>query len=168
MVAARHLHNWGADIHVYTTKDSIDFAGVPKHQLEIIKGIGVLTSYADEIAELPRTDLILDAIIGYSLQGAPRGQAANLIRMANQNGAPILSLDVPSGLDTTSGNEFKSHIKASATLTLALPKIGLLKKSVKDIVGTLYLADISVPPALYANLGLEIGPIFAEREIIRI
>ena len=88
--------------------------------------------------------------------------------MANKSGVPILSLDVPSGIDSTSGHAHDPHIRSAATLTLALPKIGLLEKKVKHSVGTLYLGDISVPPQLYENLGLQVSAIFAEREIIRI
>lgn len=166
LVAARRLHNWGAEVRVYTTKVLDVFNGVPGHQLSILKKMGVSVSYASDVAELPAADLILDAVIGYSLRGAPRGQAAYLIRMANRGAVPILSLDVPSGLDTTSGQVFEPHIQAAVTLTLALPKIGLLEESAKSSVGELYLADISVPPQLYADMGLQVGPIFAEREII--
>ncbi len=168
LVAARRLHNWGAKVLVCATKVPDKFTGVPAHQLSILKKIGLPVSHVDDLTELPETNLILDAIIGYSLQGAPRGQAANLIQMASLSTAPILSLDVPSGLDTTSGQVFDTHIRAAATLTLALPKIGLLAESAKSSVGELYLTDISVPPQLYENLGLQVGPIFAEREIIQI
>ncbi|MFC1996672.1 NAD(P)H-hydrate epimerase [Chloroflexota bacterium] len=167
LVAARHLHNRGAQVRVYTTKKPIDFEGVPSHQLNILIKIGVPVFYAGDISELPKTNIILDAIIGYSLRDAPRGQAANLIKMANERREPILSLDVPSGLDTSSGKAYDPHIQSAATLTLALPKVGLLKKNAKSSVGVLYLADISVPPQLYESLGLRVGPIFAGKEIIR-
>jgi NAD(P)H-hydrate epimerase len=168
LVAARRLHNWGARVQVYTTKIPADFTGVPGHQLKILNMLDVPVSFAGDLRVFPTTDLIIDAMIGYSLQGAPQGRAADLIQMANQGGVPILSLDVPSGLDTTSGKAFDPHIQAAATLTLALPKIGLLLETVKLSVGELFLADISVPPQLYANLGLHVGPIFAKQEIIQI
>jgi len=168
LAAARRLHNWGVHVQVYTTRLPEDIEGVPAHQLTILNKISLPVSFAGNYSELPDSDLILDAIIGYSLQGAPQGQAANLIRMANNSGVPILSLDVPSGIDSTNGHAYDPHIRATATLTLALPKIGLLEKKVKHSVGTLYLGDISVPPQLYENLGLQVSAIFAEREIIRI
>ena len=114
--------------------------------------------------------MIVDGIIGYSLQGAPRGSARVLIQWANEQEAPILSLDVPSGVDTTSGRVFDPAIKATATMTLALPKEGLRAPGVEAHVGELYLADIGVPPALYAEpaLALEVGNLFAESDIIRL
>ena len=130
--------------------------------------MGVEISSAMDVDSLPQATLILDAIIGYSLSGAPRGTAARLIEMANQHGAPILSLDTPSGLDTTSGQAYQPHIQASATLTLALPKTGLMTDKAKRIVGNLYLADISVPPLLYKSIGLNVRPIFSKDTIIEI
>ncbi len=84
------------------------------------------------------------------------------------HGAPILSLDLPSGLDATTGQAHDPTIRASATLTLALPKTGLRAPGASAYVGELYLADIGVPPALYTHLGLSVGPLFAAHEIVRL
>ncbi|MCD4751773.1 MAG: NAD(P)H-hydrate epimerase [Anaerolineaceae bacterium] len=102
--------------------------------------------------------------------GLGRLTAADLIRWANAQPAPILSLDVPSGLDSTNGTVYDPAIKATATMTLALPKQGFKIPEAKTRVGELYAADISVPPSLYAepSLGLDVGPLFAESEIIRL
>lgn len=171
LVAGRWLWNWGAFVQIFLTRSEEDLHGVPAHQLQILQNIGVPIYSAHSIEELPPGDVILDAIIGYSLDGVPRGQAARLIRMANvqaANGTPILSLDVPSGLDSTTGDICKSCIRATATMTLALPKTGLLKESALSYVGELFLADISVPPVLYEAFGIELPPIFCEKEVIRI
>ena len=81
-----------------------------------------------------------------------------------------MALDAPSGIDTTSGTVFAPAIKATATMTLALPKKGLLGAAVAAQVGELYLADISVPPELYAEPALQIavGHVFAESDIVRV
>lgn len=166
MTAARHLHNWGADVVIALTKSADEFRGVPAHQLDILKQMNIPIF---EPASLPSTfELILDAIIGYSLSGSPRGAAAELINWANEQLAPIISLDVPSGLDLTSGMALDPTIRATATLTLALPKHGLLNPQSASYVGDLYLADISVPQELYARMGIEVPPLFAEHEIIHI
>jgi NAD(P)H-hydrate epimerase len=98
------------------------------------------------------------------LRAAPQGKTRDLIQLANSNRAPILSLDAPSGLDTTSGQLFAPYIQATATMTLALPKVGLLAGAVA--CGDLYLADISVPPQLYAELGIDVPPLFAQDTIL--
>jgi NAD(P)H-hydrate epimerase len=125
---------------------------------------------ADAITLVTSPELIIDGLVGYSLKGAPRGSVANLIRWANAESASILALDAPSGVDTTTGFIFDPAIKATATMTLALPKAGLRAPGIADRVGELYLADISVPPSLYAepSLALEVGPLFAESEILRL
>jgi len=73
---------------------------------------------------------------------------------------------VPSGLDATSGECFQPCIRAAATLTLALPKTGLLTAGGRAAAGRLYLADIGIPPALYRRLGLTVGPIFARTAVV--
>jgi NAD(P)H-hydrate epimerase len=101
--------------------------------------------------ELSNSDLILDAMLGYGAKGDPRLPIADWIQLADESGLPILSLDSPSGLDTTTGVPGSPCIHASATLTLALPKTGLRAPTAKPFVG-LYLADIGVPPELYERV----------------
>jgi NAD(P)H-hydrate epimerase len=145
LVAARRLHNYGAQVQVFVTRPDAEFAPVPAHQLAILRRMGIDIAPADALPTTLAPDLILDGVIGYSLRGAPRGAAATLIRWANAQPAPILALDAPSGVDTTTGMIFDPAIKATATITLALLKAGLRAPGVAAYVGQLYLADISVP-----------------------
>jgi NAD(P)H-hydrate epimerase len=87
----------------------------------------------------------------------------------NQQSSPVVSLDVPSGIDAGSGEVFDPAVCATATLTLALPKKGL--RTANDSVGELYLADIGVPPSLYSKPSLALGPVgplFATGDIVRL
>ncbi len=170
LVAARRLHTWGAQVQVILTRPDPIFTRIPAHQLTILRRMAVPVFLANAVHQTNPTDLVLDGIIGYSLRGAPRGAAADLIRWANQQSAPILALDAPSGVDTTTGTGFDPTIHATATLTLALPKAGLCTPGVEHLVGELYLADIGVPPALYAQppLELNVGPIFATSDVVRL
>lgn len=170
MVCARRLHDWGAEVRVLTTAPSTELAGVPLQQLGILERMGVSITDAGESSVLPPADLLVDALIGYSLTGVPRGLAAKLIDSANNHGAPILSLDVPSGVDSDTGLAGGSAIRATATLTLAMPKLGFRAESAKQHIGELYLADISVPRELYARppLNLDIPNVFAEDDIVQI
>ena len=170
LVSARRLHNYGAQVSVLVTGTDENFTPIPSHQLDILHRMKVPVASAAAVTPVAAPYLIVDGIIGYSLQGEPRGTARDLIQWANEQGAPILSLDVPSGVDTTSGTVFEPAIKATATMTLALPKEGLRAPGVEAQVGELYLADIGVPPSLYAEpaLALEVGNLFAESDIIRL
>ena len=162
LVCARRLHNWGAQVQVFVTKPDDAFTPVPAHQLDILRRMQVPIADAAAVGAANSADLIIDGLIGYSLKGAPRGSAGDLIAWANAQPAPILALDAPSGVDTTTGTIFEPAIKATATMTLALPKDGLFAPGVEAQVGELYLADISVPPGLYASpvLQLEVSHLF--------
>lgn len=168
LVCARRLHNWGAFVQVFTVSPVNQFSGVPAKQLDILCRMEVALYEAGDDTVLPQTDLVIDAIIGYSLHGSPSGVAASLIRQANAVEAPVLALDVPSGLDSTTGEVHEPAIVATATMTLALPKTGLLAESARPNIGELYVADIGVPPRLYRGIGLEVGPIFAGDEVLRL
>lgn len=168
LVAARRLETWGASVSVVLAAPPEEYRGAPAHQLSILQKIGMHVVGAMQASPLPQFDLILDALIGYGLRRAPTGSTADLIRAANAGGGKIIALDAPSGLDTTSGEIFDPCIRASATLTLALPKIGLFSDSAREYVGELFVADISVPPQVYAKMGIQVQNIFAEKEIVRI
>ena len=170
LVCARRLKNWGSVVSVLLSSATYSMTEVPLQQLNILERIEVPITVASSEVELLEADLIVDAIIGYSLRGAPTGAPASLINAANAHAAPVLALDVPSGVDTASGKVYEPAIMAAATMTLALPKEGLRSESARERVGELYLADISVPPSLYARppLGLEVGEIFAENDILKI
>lgn len=170
LVCARWLHNIGADVQVFLTAAHARFTPVPAHQLDIVLRMGIPVSQAEDIDSALATDLIIDGIIGYSLNGEPKGAAAQLINRANNGNSPILSLDVPSGLDTSTGTIFEPTMRATATMTLALPKEGLRTDMAKPYVGELFLANISVPIQLYAqpSLGLTVGNVFGLGDIVQI
>lgn len=161
LVAARHLANRGVHVSVALAREPAPDS-VPAHQLAIAERLGLPIAREGEPES---ADLVIDALIGYSLRGQPSGRTSALITWANAQHAPILALDVPSGLDTTTGEAPGPCITATATLTLALPKTGLVRAAQ---TGELYLADIGVPPSVYARLGLEVPALFREHEVIRV
>lgn len=168
MVCARFLHNWGAEVKVITTRGRDKFSPVPLRQWDILLRMGVEIKQLKELMELSKQDLLIDGIIGYSLKGAPYGPAADQINWINSQSMPVLSLDLPSGFDASAGMIHRPVVKATATMTLALPKKGFLECGAREITGDLFLADIGVPPALYKELGFFVGPIFSESEILSI
>jgi NAD(P)H-hydrate epimerase len=170
LVCARRLSAWGADIEVFLTRPPGEFTPVPAQQLEILRRMSVPSGGGPPPPETTRPELIVDGVIGYSLKGSPQGPAADLIRWANGQDAPVLSLDVPSGFDAATGVALVPAVRASATLTLALPKEGLRAPEAEWYTGELYLADISVPSSLYSRsaLGLSVGPLFAESDLFRL
>lgn len=111
-------------------------------------------------------DLFIDSVLGYSQRGTPRGGAGELI--AGASGAPVLSLDVPSGLVLEDGTVYEPAVRADATVTLALPKAGLRRDGTSTVVGRLYLADIGIPPHVYSRLGIVYRSPFAHGAILHL
>src|SRR5260370_29480729 len=119
-----------------------------------------------EVAAEPQpAALVVDALSGYGLRGDPSGRTAELIDWANAQASAILALDNPSGLDVTTGRAGTPCIRAAATLTLALPKTGLAGAGE---TGELFLADVSVPPAVYRRLGVTVPPLVGHDTIIEL
>lgn len=161
LVTARHLSNRGVQVRVTLSQPGQQMKPVPAHQLDILSRMHL------PVSDVPvPADLVIDALLGYSLRGHPRGRIGELIEWANQMDVPVLALDIPSGLDATSGHAAVPTIQADATLTLALPKVGLL--TAPTYVGRLYLADISVPPSVYERLGITVPVLFRESTVIEL
>ncbi len=169
MVAARNLKNWGANVDVVIVKEQQKYSGIARQQLKILESMGIDLCYNCEF-EHRKYDLIVDGLLGYSLNGRPKGCARDLIDWANSQPFPVLSLDIPSGMDGTTGEIFEPCIRAYATLTIALPKTGFLERRSKFYTGELFLCDISVPKNLYEELGIDLpeDPVFSQDEIVKI
>jgi NAD(P)H-hydrate epimerase len=154
---ARHLHNRGYRINLLLTRPAEELRGAAKDQMDILLNSGLTPiNYSGADQAISEADLVIDSLIGYSLKGAPRGMTKELIELINQLGKRVLSLDIPSGIDATSGVAPGAFVAAQRTLTLALPKPGLSN----PVSGRLFLADIGIPPEVYRPLGIEFEPFF--------
>ena len=89
--------------------------------------------------------LIIDGIFGTGFRGNPEGTIARTIQMVKESKCPVLAIDIPSGLDSDSGQAGQPCIQADYTVTLAWPKRGLVVFPGKSYVGQLFVADISLP-----------------------
>lgn len=161
LVAARHLAVAGAQAEVFTGASAARLSPVTSKQRAIVEAMGVPVRFAAELEGVP--ELVIDAILGYGQVGPPRDEAANLIRWTE--GRRVLALDVPSGLELAGDHLHATHVHATATLTLALPKEGLRRS---EAVGDLYVADISVPRSVYDGLGIGHNSPFGRGPIVRI
>lgn len=148
--AARHLANRGADVTV-VVPDPAGLTPVPSQQFEIYRATAGRVAEPSALDTL-RPGLIVDAVIGYSLRGPPRGVARRMIDWIGMKSVPVISLDVPSGIDATTGESLGSQVHASVTLTLALPKTGLDAET----GGDLWLADLGIPAEVYHRVGIDV------------
>jgi NAD(P)H-hydrate epimerase len=104
-------------------------------------------------------EVVVDAIFGTGLGRAPEGRFAEWIEAINASGKPVISVDVPSGLDSDTGVAYAPCIRANVTITLGLPKPGLQ--------GRVLVADIGVPFEAYAAVGVAVpADLFARETLV--
>lgn len=175
LVAARHLANRGARVRVVLSRPALRLSEASRHQLGTLLAMGAeccVATYdlddADLADVLAGSHAIVDAILGYRIDAAPRGAEERLIELLLATDRPIVSLDLPSGLDPDRGTVPGSAVRATATLALALPKPGLFAGYGPDHAGTVYLGDLGLPAALYATMGIDPGRPFADGRIVRL
>jgi NAD(P)H-hydrate epimerase len=164
LVAARRLIGWGADVAVRLASDPAEFAAVPLEQLRLLEQMDAPIGVGAR--GLGVTELFIDAILGYSQHGNPRGDAAALV--AATADSTVLCLDVPTGLELERGIVAEPAVRAAATLTLALPKEALRAEAARPLVGELYLADISIPATVYDRLGIGYRSPFSGSSVVQL
>ncbi len=161
--AARHLANHGADVAVIIT-DPARLSEAAAWNLHLFRGTRGRLIGPGDLASF-EAGVVVDAVVGYSLSGPLRGIAAEIVAWVGEQHGRVVSLDVPSGIDATSGDFNGVHVSANTTLTLALPKSGL------DVaaVGDLWLADIGIPVEVYDRAGVPVsGDLFGSGFRIRL
>ena len=155
LVIARHLINAGAKVDVFVIGQLADLTTDTLINYNIIKNIKgkLLTLENDDdldklMLSIIGADLIVDSIFGIGFKGKLNDYTSQVISMLNWAKAPIIAVDIPSGLEADTGKVPSTAIKATHTITFGLPKIGLILELAKDYVGTLSVADISLPAQL--------------------
>lgn len=164
LACARHLANHGVDVEVLLDRAAGEVTGVTARQYRILDEMGVPTSVGPGALDGDEGYAVLvDGLIGYGLGGDVREPAATVIGRMNHHGAPIASLDVPSGIDATTGETLGVAVEPDIVVTLALPKTGLVDRDER-----LFLADISVPRTVYERLDVEYENPFGRRACVEL
>jgi NAD(P)H-hydrate epimerase len=154
-VAARLLRQRdpGLDLRVHLAASPAEVEGEARTNLERVQEAGCEVDHShppDQARLTAEADLIVDALLGTGLSGEVSGPLAELIDLVNRARRPVLSVDVPSGLDADTGHPCGRAVRADWTLTLGLPKLGLLLPPGIDHAGQVEVVDIGLPPALVA------------------
>lgn len=160
--AARHLLNHGYEPIIILSNEE-KMQDIPAYQLEIFRKAGGQIIPIEKVNDV-NPDIIVDAIIGYSLISAPGGKVLEMINFINKNNIPTISLDIPTGVLATSGENPGEFVKPDKTITLALPKTGLYPEKCGEII----LADIGIPKVVYEKIGLKYNSPFSDKYIIPI
>lgn len=150
-VAARLLDGYGYKVTVVSLAGRDDFPLAARNAYDKLPS-GVQLVLDLDLATLEQNlkecDLVIDAIFGFSLKGAVRGPAVEVIDLVNRSGRPVLSVDLPSGLEADTGEVYSGAVVADVTVTFTAPKVGMLLYPGQDYVGEYVIADIGIPESL--------------------
>jgi NAD(P)H-hydrate epimerase len=160
--AARHLLNRDYE-PILILSNGKKIQGVPSFQLDVFRNAAGMIIPFENVNDF-KVDLIVDAIIGYSLSSAPQGIVLEMIDFINEYNIPTISLDIPTGILATSGENPGEFVKSDKTLTLALPKTGLYPKKCGEII----LADIGIPKIVYEKIGVKYTSPFSDSYFVSI
>ena len=167
IVIARQLAHIGRDVRLFLVSPPDIFTGEAQTNLQIAKrltasfGLQATPKGGLRIEEiltgtgfygtgtvptiLASCELLVDAIFGTGLRGTVRDPIAAIINAINRLPTPILSVDLPSGLDADTGHPLGTCIQADRTVTIGLPKRGLLMHPGAELTGKLEVVDIGFP-----------------------
>jgi NAD(P)H-hydrate epimerase len=154
-VIARHLMNMGAEVKLLSLVNTGEITGEAVVNLEIWRKMGqkVYTVFQDDGINIARlalmnTDVVVDAIYGTGLKGKMPEKAGRIVQVLNKSGKLLVAVDVPSGLDASTGSVNGPCVRANYTVTFGLPKLGLFLDPGADYAGEITVADISLPGVL--------------------
>lgn len=158
LVAARHLATWGCAVRVLVLGDDARVVGIVRDHVQSARACGaevVIDAAVSAVrACIATATLVVDALLGTGLRSAPREAQAGAIRALNEAGTQVLSVDVPSGLDATTGEAFDPTVRATLTCTLTAMKRGLRGGDAGKFAGAVWVADIGMPAAAWVHAGL--------------
>ncbi|RKU20437.1 bifunctional ADP-dependent NAD(P)H-hydrate dehydratase/NAD(P)H-hydrate epimerase [Candidatus Poribacteria bacterium] len=160
IVIARQLAHVGRDVRLFLVSPPDSFTGEAEINLQTAKNLGLrieemLTDAAlgsdffversTSLAHIASCELLVDAIFGTGLRGTVRDPIATVINAINSLPTPTLSVDLPSGLDADTGHPLGMCVQADRTVTIGLPKRGLLMHPGAELAGKLEVVDIGFP-----------------------
>ena len=158
LVAARHLFNRGYRVRLFGLYPEEELSEAAARQLSITRALGIPCDLLCDGGDLMGfriallgSQMIVDAIFGSGLRGEIEGLPAEVIRLINEANRPVLALDIPSGVNSDSGECAADHIRADYTISFGLPKLGNILSPGGDEGGDLRIVDISFPPTLTAE-----------------
>ncbi len=144
-VIARELYLAGANVAVFATKD--EYEGDTKTNLDVLRNLDVRFIDRDGFGEeLNGTDLIVDALLGTGFRGEVREDVAALIEEINESEAAVVSVDVPSGVDGSTGEVGGAAVRADLTACGHAAKLGCVVSPGREYSGEVVVVEIGIPP----------------------
>ncbi len=155
LVVARKIHSNGGNVHIFILGDPAKFKGSAALNYKIANKLGlpmeVLKTVRPAVKAVSEGDAIIDAIFGTGLTRQVQGVHKKVIDLINESGKPVISIDIPSGINGDNGQVMGTAVRADYTITFGLPKLGNLLYPGFEYGGKLAVTHISFPPALYED-----------------
>jgi hydroxyethylthiazole kinase-like uncharacterized protein yjeF len=143
-VSARFLARKNAEVRVYIVGKKSFVKNDPAVNLNILEKAGIEVREISLFKDI-EADLIIDAIFGIGLRGEVKEPSLSVIRDLNKRNMPVLSVDVPSGLDADSGDVLGEAVKAAKTVTMQFPKKGFYLNKGLENTGEILVVDVGIP-----------------------
>jgi NAD(P)H-hydrate epimerase len=155
---ARHLFNYGIDVNVVICADPVKIKGDAKVNYDICQKVNLPVQVLDieshflckDVEDvIGHSGLLVDALLGTGLSGELKDEMALLISSLNSHNIPIVSVDIPSGLDCDTGRPLPVSIEAIATVTFVALKKGFVENpESRRATGRVFVADIGIAPMI--------------------
>ena len=150
LVVARELHFRGYQVWIYQPFSKLK--ELTSQHFQYAQNLGI--SCYQEISQLPSYDFLIDGLFGFGLERKITDSIATAINYFNSKNQPIISIDIPSGLHTDTGEVLGTAIQANYTFCLGLWKQGLLQEQALPYIGKAELIDFDIPLAdIHAVIG---------------
>jgi len=144
-VIAREFHLAGADVAVFATKS--EYEGDSKTNLEVLRNLNIrLVEREGFENELGEADLVVDALLGTGFTGEVREDMAGLIEEINESEAAVVAVDVPSGVDGSTGEVWGAAVWADLTVCAHAAKLGCVVSPGREHAGEVAVVEIGIPP----------------------
>jgi len=153
LAVGRLIASAGGTAKIFLVASPKKYSGAAATNYEIacnlLLDVQLLTRAAEARMDVLHSDAVIDAMFGTGLDRDIRGLAADVIALVNGCGRPVVSLDIPSGVNGDTGQVMGMAVRADYTVTFGLPKIGNMLYPGCEYGGDLFVTHISFPPSLY-------------------
>lgn len=163
-VAARHLSSRKIKTVVYLTGGDDGLKGDALINYNIIKKMGLDIRHIISDKDIPgltedikTSDMVVDALLGTGAKGEVRGIYGDIIDAINEYACRVISVDIPSGMDSDTGKILGKGVRADCTVTFGLPKVGLYTYPGAEYAGKIFIEDISIPDSLIEKQNIRIN-----------
>jgi len=151
-VVARYLIEAGIEVVTFHVADTDEYSGDAAANLKILQQLSTQIYHTPSVDALQEytedlftADVLVDALLGTGIQGPPRAPFDGFIEWINSYNTPVVSVDIPSGVDANSGQIPGMAVDAEVTVTMGFAKTGLLFSPGRDYAGEVYVVDIGIP-----------------------